>query len=256
MLDLRARQFAARRWSSISRTSPTRRSSALEIPTGQPIVYELDDDLSVERALLSEGQLRRPTTPDGSRLSCGTFARSARRSTSSDRRRRDIRSIATLSGSDLPVMTRSRSAAIRSISRAAVSWQSRCRRRHGRAGSRTRRRRCAPRRRSCGPRRRAAARPGSARRRRRLWPKLSLIVFSPSRSTNSIAAWHRVAADAVDQPFELAHEVAAIGQIDERIAVRAADRAAPTRSCSCADLSRRAVDFRRSADRLRPLSAT
>ena len=36
-----------------------------------------------------------------------------------------------------------------------------------------------------------------------LWPKLSLIIFSPSRSTNSIAPTLAVAAGAVDEALEL-----------------------------------------------------
>ena len=52
------------------------------------------------------------------------------------------------------------------------------------------------------------------------WPKLSLIIFRPSRSTNSIAALIAVAVDPVDQPLELAHEAAAVGQVDQLILVR------------------------------------
>ncbi len=44
-------------WSSICRTSPTTEIVGLEIPTGQPIVYELDDALASGRPLLSEGPL-------------------------------------------------------------------------------------------------------------------------------------------------------------------------------------------------------
>ncbi len=42
-------------WSSICRTSRTTRSPASEIPTGQPIVYQLDDALNAtDRYYLSE----------------------------------------------------------------------------------------------------------------------------------------------------------------------------------------------------------
>ena len=45
----RARQLAARAGHAPRRAEPTRRSSALNIPTGQPLRYDLDDDCSADQ---------------------------------------------------------------------------------------------------------------------------------------------------------------------------------------------------------------
>ena len=115
----------------------------LEIPTGKPIVYELDDDLSVERRYYLDDAKPAYAGRLGRGLARGTLPR---RPGPSPSRRVSLGSItptpiATLSGSTSPSCRNSQPAImVDQPRRGLVRARSR---RHARAGSRTRRRRCA-----------------------------------------------------------------------------------------------------------------
>ena len=203
----------------------------LEIPTGKPIVYELATICRSSGAIIWANALRPPPCAGTSRSSARAIAVSGVSSPSIS-----ATPIATLSGSDLP-SCRNSQPAIRSTSRAAVSralsssaWLEQDRELV-----------------AADPRDDVALANAADEQARDLDQRFvaGLMAEAVVDRLQAVEVDEQqrgllvVAADAVDQPLERAHEAAAVRKVD-RLSSCASMSSCSTRSCSCAILPRSA----------------